>query len=118
MFFDYMVTYVLMRRGVIGRIANRHWFDYLGRSSGTDQIEWWREMDPMGRFQIRLIIFCLSLLIYFKEMETLVFFYLIICAIVAVWFQDIKVSWLDWKYWVTVALWPIVLIYILFFYGD
>jgi hypothetical protein len=63
--FDYIVTAVLIKNKVI-EVSGAHWFSYMGKSSKVDNISWWRNMNPWGRFAIRLGYFIGSLVLYFK----------------------------------------------------
>jgi hypothetical protein len=63
--FDYVVTSVLIKNKVI-EVSGAHWFSYMGRSSKVDNISFWRNIKPWGRFAIRLGYFIGSLVLYFK----------------------------------------------------
>lgn len=64
-FFDYIIAYVLITRGIIDDRFN-HWFTYLG-SKGLDNFYYWKTMDPVARLVIRVLVLALSLTIYFYE---------------------------------------------------
>jgi hypothetical protein len=53
--FDYAVSYLL---GV------KEWFSYLGTTSWTDRLSWWRKMSAWQRFWLRFIFFSVSLIMY------------------------------------------------------
>jgi len=59
--FDYLIVLVLKHYKVISSSA--HWCTYLGVTSTTDQLGWWRE-DPWFRLLVRLIVFILCLSLY------------------------------------------------------
>jgi hypothetical protein len=59
-FFDYLIHYILMKRGVIEN--KQHWFEYLGKSYTDDVL---RQFDPWTRFIIKAGILVGALIIYF-----------------------------------------------------
>lgn len=61
--FDYLITAILYRNGVITSPA---WFEYLGRSSRVDKIKLWKSIGPYGRLFVKLGYFLLSVWLYFK----------------------------------------------------
>lgn len=60
--FDYLITAVLYRNGVITSPA---WFQYLGKSSKVDKIAIWKNIGPYGRLFVKLFYFLISLYLYF-----------------------------------------------------
>lgn len=61
--FDYLITAILYRNGVITSPA---WFRYLGKSSKVDKIKFWKSIGPYGRLFVKLFYFLLAVFIYFK----------------------------------------------------
>ena len=59
-FFDYAITYILQKRGVIE--SKQHWFEYLGKAYTADVL---RQFDPWTRFIIKAGILVGALIIYF-----------------------------------------------------
>lgn len=61
--FDYLITAILYRNGVITSPA---WFSYLGRSSKVDRIKFWKSIGPYGRLFVKLGYFLISIWLYLK----------------------------------------------------
>lgn len=61
--FDYLITAVLYRNGVITSPA---WFAYMGKSSKIDNISWWRNMNPWLKLIIRILYLAIAVWLYFK----------------------------------------------------
>lgn len=61
--FDYLITVILYRNGVITSPA---WFSYLGKSSKVDKIPIWKSIGPYGRLFVKLFYFLISIWLYFK----------------------------------------------------
>lgn len=61
--FDYLITAILYRNGVITSPA---WFSYLGRSSKVDGIKIWKSIGPYGRLFVKVFYFLVSIWLYFK----------------------------------------------------
>lgn len=63
MFFDYIITIVLYKRGVIERPEARKWWSYMGSTSkGWDKIV--SKVDYRLRIAIRICVFALAVLYY------------------------------------------------------
>jgi hypothetical protein len=67
--FDYAITYVLIKNGKLEPPlgVKYHWFSYMAKKGVIDNISWWRNMNPWGRFAIRLAYFVGSLVLYFQR---------------------------------------------------
>lgn len=61
--FDYAITWVLRRNGVINN--NAKIFSYLGKTSRIDTNRLWIMIGAWGRFIVRIIILCASSFVYF-----------------------------------------------------
>lgn len=61
--FDYLITAVLYRNGVI---VSPEWFKYTGKSSRIDNIKFWKSISPYGRLFVKLGYFILSIWAYLK----------------------------------------------------
>lgn len=64
MFFDYLVTYVLIRNKVI-EVPGAHWFTYTAKGGLFDNMEWWK-FSPWIRFGVKLAYFFVSLVLFIK----------------------------------------------------
>jgi len=63
--FDYVIAAILIEQRVINPI-DEGWFVYLGKKGVIDNLDWWRQMNGVSRLIIRLLVFALALLIWFK----------------------------------------------------
>jgi hypothetical protein len=67
MFFDYAITYVLIKNGIIEpRIGGGYsWFTYTAKKGLFDTMEWWK-FSPWIRLGIKLAYFTISLILFIK----------------------------------------------------
>lgn len=61
--FDYIIAYLLIKNGVIDDEFN-HWFTYMGKRGYTDNIKWWRNLNPWIKLFVRGIPLIISILFY------------------------------------------------------
>lgn len=59
-FFDYAITYVLQKRGVIE--SKQSWFEYLGKSYTDDVLRQW---SPLTRLILKAMVLGIAGIIYF-----------------------------------------------------
>jgi hypothetical protein len=66
--FDYWIAYTLIKNGTLEppRGVKYHWFRYSAKKGFVDNISFWRNMNPWGRFAIRVGYFIIALVLYFK----------------------------------------------------
>jgi hypothetical protein len=66
MFFDYLITFILLRNGTIEqpRGVKYHWFSYTGKSGVIDNIKFWREMKPTTKLFARVGVLAVAVLIW------------------------------------------------------
>jgi len=57
LFFDYLIAFILGRK---------NWFEYLGKKSFVDNIDFWASQDPLSRLVIRMAFFTICILKYFN----------------------------------------------------
>lgn len=60
-FFDYLVAYILIRRGVV-EVPGAHWFSYLSGKKMFDQ--WLALIPPAGRIALRVVILAVTITLY------------------------------------------------------
>lgn len=60
MFFDYVVQYVLIRRGVI----HGHWFTYTGKTARFDRLI--ARVNPWVRLAVRVVLLALAVWLFSK----------------------------------------------------
>jgi hypothetical protein len=64
LFFDYLVTYVLIRNKVI-EVPGAHWFSYTAKRGWFDNLGWWKS-NPLIRLGIKLAYFIISLILFIQ----------------------------------------------------
>jgi hypothetical protein len=64
MFFDYIITYVLIQNKVI-EVPGAHWFSYTGKKGWFDNLKLWR-FNPWIRLGIKLAYLLISLILFIK----------------------------------------------------
>lgn len=66
MFFDYLITYILLRNGTIEqpREVKYHWFSYTGKSGVIDNLKLWKEMKPRTKLYVRVGVLVIAVLIW------------------------------------------------------
>lgn len=63
--FDYTITTVLIKRGVIETKESA--FSYVGKTSAMDKNKFWVKLGGWGRFIVRLIVFGVATIIYLQQ---------------------------------------------------
>jgi hypothetical protein len=64
LFFDYVVTYVLIQNKVI-EVPGANWFSYTGKKGWFDNLGWWKS-NAWIRLGIKLAYFTISLILFIK----------------------------------------------------
>lgn len=66
MFFDYCISYILIRNGTLEppRGVKYHWFSYSGKSGVIDNLKFWRNMNPWVKLFIRIGYLAIALFLY------------------------------------------------------
>jgi hypothetical protein len=62
MFFDYIITWWLIKKGVIE--THKTWFEYLGKFSVMDNLRAWVTIGAKGRFWVKVGVLVVAILIY------------------------------------------------------
>lgn len=62
--FDYSIAYLLIAGGIVEPRNAENWFTYLGSTSATDKLRFWRNMNPWLRFAIRVVVLATAIIIY------------------------------------------------------
>ncbi len=67
--FDYLIAFILKKRGVIHYSGQFGWFSYLGEKSVIDNLPLWRQLPAWFRAMIRITVFEAALLFYLYSIQ-------------------------------------------------